>query len=111
MLAWRKTCALLRQISLVHAQNFCLPSQRPLQSTPSSLASPDEAVSWGKIKTDASSVKVSADATLIFPLLVAQTFAKLPRSGASSGTTAAAAAAAVGAASATAVSANSEQRK
>jgi deoxyhypusine synthase len=39
-------------------------------------ASPDEAVSWGKISTDASSVKIYADATIIFPLLVAKTFAK-----------------------------------
>lgn len=39
-------------------------------------ASVDEAVSWGKIKAAAQRVKVCADATLIFPLLVAQTFAK-----------------------------------
>jgi len=39
-------------------------------------ARPDEAVSWGKIKTNARPVKVYAEATLIFPLLVAQTFAK-----------------------------------
>jgi deoxyhypusine synthase len=39
-------------------------------------ASPDEAVSWGKIKVDAAPVKVSADATLVFPLLVTQTFLK-----------------------------------
>ena len=39
-------------------------------------ASPDEAVSWGKIKGGASKVKVCSDATLVFPLLVAQTFAK-----------------------------------
>ena len=39
-------------------------------------ARPDEAISWGKIKIDAKPVKVYADATLIFPLLVAQTFAK-----------------------------------
>lgn len=39
-------------------------------------ASPDEAVSWGKIRCDARPVKVTADATLVFPLLVAQTFAK-----------------------------------
>ncbi|KAJ2546414.1 Deoxyhypusine synthase [Coemansia sp. RSA 1933] len=38
-------------------------------------ARPDEAVSWGKIKANAESVKVYADASLIFPLLVAQTFA------------------------------------
>lgn len=39
-------------------------------------ASPDEAVSWGKIKVDAAPVKVSADATLVFPLIVTQTFLK-----------------------------------
>ena len=39
-------------------------------------ASPDEAVSWGKIKTTAKPVKVSADATLVFPLIVSQTFVK-----------------------------------
>jgi deoxyhypusine synthase len=37
-------------------------------------ASPDEAISWGKIKIDAAPVKVSADATLVFPLIVSQTF-------------------------------------
>lgn len=39
-------------------------------------ASPDEAISWGKIKIDARPVKVAADATLVFPLIVSQTFAK-----------------------------------
>lgn len=39
-------------------------------------ASTDEAVSWGKIKSDAMQAKVCADATLVFPLLVAQTFCK-----------------------------------
>ncbi|AET38719.1 deoxyhypusine synthase Ecym_3222 [Eremothecium cymbalariae DBVPG len=39
-------------------------------------ANPDEAVSWGKIKAEAKSVKVCADATVVFPLLVAATFAK-----------------------------------
>ncbi|XP_059496032.1 deoxyhypusine synthase isoform X2 [Stegostoma tigrinum] len=39
-------------------------------------ARPDEAVSWGKIRTDAKPVKVCADATLVFPLLVAETFAQ-----------------------------------
>lgn len=38
-------------------------------------AKPDEAISWGKIKIDASPVKVCADATLVFPLIVSQTFA------------------------------------
>ncbi len=39
-------------------------------------ASPDEAQSWGKIRIDAKPVKVSADASLVFPLIVSQTFAK-----------------------------------
>ncbi len=39
-------------------------------------ASPDEAVSWGKLRCAAEPVKVHADASLIFPLLVASTFAK-----------------------------------
>ncbi|KAF2755880.1 Deoxyhypusine synthase [Pseudovirgaria hyperparasitica] len=39
-------------------------------------ARPDEAVSWGKIKADAQSVKVYAEATVVFPLIVAATFAK-----------------------------------
>ncbi|AOA60377.1 Deoxyhypusine synthase [Komagataella phaffii CBS 7435] len=38
-------------------------------------ARPDEAVSWGKIKAEARSVKVFADVTLVFPLMVAATFA------------------------------------
>lgn len=39
-------------------------------------ASPDEAVSWGKITKQGDSVKVVGDATILFPLLVAETFAK-----------------------------------
>lgn len=39
-------------------------------------ASPDEAISWGKIRTTAQPVKVSMDATVAFPLIVSQTFAK-----------------------------------
>jgi len=39
-------------------------------------ASPDEAVSWGKIRRDARPVKVYGEASLIFPLLVGETFAK-----------------------------------
>ena len=39
-------------------------------------ASPDEAISWGKIRINATPVKVCADATVIFPLIVSQTFAK-----------------------------------
>uniref|UniRef100_A0A3Q3MII8 deoxyhypusine synthase n=1 Tax=Labrus bergylta TaxID=56723 RepID=A0A3Q3MII8_9LABR len=38
-------------------------------------ASPNEAVSWGKITAEAKPVKVFADASIIFPLLVAETFA------------------------------------
>lgn len=39
-------------------------------------AKPDEAISWGKIKPDAQPVKVCGDATILFPLLLSQTFAK-----------------------------------
>lgn len=39
-------------------------------------ASPDEAVSWGKIKMTATPVKVFAEATLVFPMIVAESFAK-----------------------------------
>jgi hypothetical protein len=39
-------------------------------------ASPDEAVSWGKIKMTSTPVKISVDATLVFPLIVSQTFYK-----------------------------------
>jgi len=39
-------------------------------------ALPEEAVSWGKIIPEAKSIKVFGDATILFPLLVAQTFAK-----------------------------------
>ena len=39
-------------------------------------AEPDESVACGKIKTEANPVKVHGEATLIFPLIVAQTFAK-----------------------------------
>ena len=39
-------------------------------------ARPDEAVSWGKIRTDATPVKVHGDASILFPLLISQTFAK-----------------------------------
>ena len=40
-------------------------------------AHPDEAVSWGKIRGDASPVKIVGDATILFPLIVSQTFAKI----------------------------------
>ncbi|KAM8710672.1 hypothetical protein ACLKA7_017316 [Drosophila subpalustris] len=39
-------------------------------------ARPDEAVSWGKIRKEATPVKVYAEATLVFPLIVGETFAK-----------------------------------
>ena len=42
-------------------------------------AKPDEAVSWGKIKLEAKPVKVHGEASLLFPLLVARTFAKYGR--------------------------------
>ncbi|KAM3285413.1 Deoxyhypusine synthase [Capsicum chinense] len=38
-------------------------------------AHPDEAVSWGKIRGGAKTVKVHCDATIAFPILVAETFA------------------------------------
>lgn len=44
-------------------------------------ARPDEAVSWGKIKLDGDSVKVYAEATVVFPLIVAATFARVQSSG------------------------------
>ncbi len=37
-------------------------------------AMPDEAVSWGKILSSAESVKVFGDATILFPILVAESF-------------------------------------
>jgi deoxyhypusine synthase len=39
-------------------------------------ARPDEAVSWGKIRVGSRSVKICVDATLVFPLIVASTFAQ-----------------------------------
>ena len=42
-------------------------------------ARPDEAKSWGKIRPNANPVKVYGDATIIFPLLLSQTFAKVPK--------------------------------
>lgn len=41
-------------------------------------AKPDEAVSWGKIKPEATPVKVHAEATLVLPLLVALAFVDTP---------------------------------
>ncbi|EMH74682.1 deoxyhypusine synthase, putative [Entamoeba histolytica HM-1:IMSS-B] len=42
-------------------------------------ARPDEAVSWGKIKIDSENVKVLAEASLVFPLIVSKTFAVTKR--------------------------------
>jgi len=39
-------------------------------------ARPDEALSWGKIRKEASPVKIYGESTLLFPLLVAETFAR-----------------------------------
>ena len=39
-------------------------------------ARPDEAISWGKIRADASPVKVYTESSLTFPLLVAETFVR-----------------------------------
>ncbi|KAE8137706.1 Deoxyhypusine synthase [Aspergillus pseudotamarii] len=47
-------------------------------------ARPDEAVSWGKIKADAKAVKVYAEATVVFPMMVAASFARADQSPAKS---------------------------
>lgn len=39
-------------------------------------AQPDEAISWGKIRKDATPIKVHAEASLVFPLLVGETFVR-----------------------------------
>lgn len=39
-------------------------------------ARPDEAVSWGKIKLEAHPVKLWCEATLVFPIIVAETFVR-----------------------------------
>lgn len=39
-------------------------------------ALPEEAVSWGKILPEAERIKIYSEASLVFPLLVAETFAK-----------------------------------
>ena len=39
-------------------------------------ALPEEAISWGKLLPEANTVKVFADATIVFPIIVAETFAK-----------------------------------
>ena len=40
-------------------------------------ALPEEAISWGKLTAEGKHVKVFADATIVFPLLVAESFAKV----------------------------------
>ena len=64
---------------LSHTRNICIYSRRThlFQEFDGSDAgaSPDEAVSWGKIRIDAKPVKVVAEATLVFPLIVASCFA------------------------------------
>lgn len=40
-------------------------------------AVPEEAVSWGKLLPECKRIKVFGDATILFPLLVAETFAKV----------------------------------
>ncbi|MGV8150828.1 MAG: deoxyhypusine synthase family protein, partial [Candidatus Woesearchaeota archaeon] len=37
---------------------------------------PQEAMSWAKIRVNAKAVKIKSEATIVFPLLVAGTFAK-----------------------------------
>ena len=44
-------------------------------------ANADEAVSWGKIRISAKPVKVSTEATLVFPFLVAKCFAQREKDG------------------------------
>jgi len=39
-------------------------------------ARPDEAISWGKIAVGAKSVKVYAEATLVCPILIGETFVR-----------------------------------
>lgn len=39
-------------------------------------AEPDEAISWGKILPEAKAIKVHSDATIVLPLIVAETFVK-----------------------------------
>ena len=39
-------------------------------------ARPDEAISWGKIRKDATPVKIYGESSFVFPLLVSETFAR-----------------------------------
>lgn len=68
-------------------------------------ARPDEAISWGKIRIGANPVKIYSDATLVFPLIVSQTFAKYVQRGKQPLKAAAAAASAGGAGDAAAAAA------
>ena len=59
--------------SKVRLQIFSKTGQKTTQSL---SFRPDEAISWGKIRKDATPVKVYAEISLVFPLIVAETFAK-----------------------------------
>jgi len=39
-------------------------------------APPEEAVSWGKIKSTARAIKIYSEASLVFPIIVGETFAR-----------------------------------
>ncbi len=55
--------------------DYCVYINSGLEMEGSNAGAPiDEAVSWGKIAPDAKRVKVEAEATLVFPLLVASAF-------------------------------------
>lgn len=47
-------------------------------------ARPDEAVSWGKIRSDGRTVKVYAEATVVFPMIVAASFARVHKANSAS---------------------------
>jgi hypothetical protein len=52
-----------------------------VQSSRASGATPDEAVSWGKIKPRCNPIKVYTEASLVFPWIVAKCFAELVKGG------------------------------
>ncbi len=55
--------------------DYCVYINSGLEMEGSNAGAPiDEAVSWGKLKPDAQKVKVEAEASLVFPLLVASAF-------------------------------------
>ena len=58
------------------AGQMAVPSSHGASTSHPGSARPDEAISWGKIRIDAKPVKVYGEASMLFPLLVAQTFAK-----------------------------------